>query len=290
MSIHSTLESTLRSLVHSLLVSHRTFYENFFSFKGRINLWVNNEQRQLTAHDFGAVPPSQNHSYQIIDPDAQLTGFIQPGGFEEFFVNITTPYSSASGAPYPPDQPLDFPINQFISSAPHFDVNLEPTANLSYDMINGTSPGGVWRTGNNTLPGNSSTPYFLASNYGPKYLHRALGQVIAPRSTANETDGNFTISTIVMRKKLSNETIAEQTFDVHQTFQVLEGQLSIGIAGFIEKMSTGDVVFIPVGTPFTYWSDVKYTKIFVGTAGEGLDYKLIQEAEPWDYAVFPAYL
>lgn len=269
---------------------HTKFYETFFLVKGRIRLWVEHEARELAPHDFGAVPHNQNHSYQIIDPDTQLTGFIQPGGFEEFFVNVSTAYDPSVNAPFPPDRSLDFPAAQFVEVAPSFDVQITgDAAGLSYDMVNGTTDGGIWHDGNNTLPGNGSTPYYIASNYGPTYLHSELGQVVAPRASLAETGGNFTVSTIVMRQKLSNETVQTQTFSEPQALQVLEGQLTLTMAGETNRLTTGDVAFIPGNITFSYWSEVLYTKLYAAAIGEGLATALVNESEDWGYAVFPSY-
>lgn len=269
---------------------HSLFYETFFLVKGRIRLWVEHEARELTPHDFGAVPPSQNHSYQIIDPDTQLTGFIQPGGFEDFFVNVSTAYDPAVNGPFPPDRSLDFPAQKFVSVAPDYDVQITgDAAGLAYDMINGTTDNGVWHNGNNTLPGNDSTPYYIASNYGPKYLQHKLGQVVAPRATLAETGGNFTISTIVMRQKQSNQTITPQSFPGSHALQVLEGELTLTMAGETNRLTTGDVAFVPGNTTFSYWSEVLYTKIYAAAIGGGLTTKLINESVEWNSAVFPSY-
>lgn len=48
-----------------------------------------------------------------MEPDTQLTGFIQPGGFEAFFLNVSTAYNPEVNAPFPPDKPIAFPVQQF---------------------------------------------------------------------------------------------------------------------------------------------------------------------------------
>ena len=139
------------------------------------------------------------------------------------------------------------------------------------------------------LPGNDSTPYYIASNYGPKYLNSDLGQVITPRASLAESGGNFTISTIVMRQKQSNQTIAAQAFTEPQALQVLEGELTLTMAGETNRLTTGDVAFIPGNTTFSYWSEVLYTKLYAAAIGGGLTDSLINESNEWDYAVFPSY-
>ena len=100
----------------------------------------------------------------------------------------------------------------------------------------------------------------------------------------------MTITTVVVRRRLANETIASQAFDRPQVFVVLEGQLMINMIGQNVSMSTGDVAFVPVNTTFQYWSTVAFTKFFLGSNGPALAHRLISEAEEWDYAVFPSYL
>jgi quercetin dioxygenase-like cupin family protein len=266
---------------------HTHFYETFFCFKGRVRLWVGDEARELLPGDFGAVPHNQIHSYQFLEPDTQLTGFLQPGGFEALFKNISTPYTSKTGAPFPPDQPLPFPIQAFMQVASSFDVH-SVSVRLNDNLVNG-STNDNWHDSTNALPGTPLIPYYIASNWGPKYLKRSLGQVIAPRATLAETGGNFTIATVTLRHRFHGEQISSFQFPVHQVFQVLEGQLSVQISERSYNLIGGDVVFIPAGTAFQYWSDVRFTKFYIGAAGYGLDSWLISQSIPWDYAVFPAY-
>ena len=65
---------------------HRIHYENFFNFRGRIQVWAekdgDEETRILLPGDFGAVPQNTTHTFQILDPDTELLGVISPGGFE----------------------------------------------------------------------------------------------------------------------------------------------------------------------------------------------------------------
>lgn len=272
---------------------HSRFHETFFCYKGEVTLWANGEARMLTSQDFGSMPTFQNHSYSFTEPDSTLLAFIYPGGFEKFYFNISIPLVNPSSAPFPPDQHYHF-LEQTFEAAVGDKYDVFPIFNtqFSYNFTNGTTNLNVpWHDGNNSAPDNSVEPYYLANNWSPKYLHRTLGQVIQPRVTGVQSAGNFSLSTIALRHKLGNETVAEQTFDVPQMFQVLEGTLMISMMCQSASMSTGDVAFIPAGTQFQYWSEVAFTKVYFGAAGMGgLSDKLIAEAEPWNYAVFPTYL
>lgn len=65
---------------------HERHYENFFNYKGRFQLWTekdgDEQARLLTAGDYGSVPHNTTHTFQILDPDTEMVGVIQPGGFE----------------------------------------------------------------------------------------------------------------------------------------------------------------------------------------------------------------
>ena len=65
---------------------HETHYENFFNYKGRFQLWTEKDGDEqvwlLTAGDYGAVPHNTTQTFQILDPDTEMVGVIQLGGFE----------------------------------------------------------------------------------------------------------------------------------------------------------------------------------------------------------------
>lgn len=66
--------------------THQIHYENFFGFRGRTQLWTDKSgeenTRVLIPGDFGAVSHNTTHTFQFLDPDSELVGIIQPGGFE----------------------------------------------------------------------------------------------------------------------------------------------------------------------------------------------------------------
>lgn len=83
MSTNAPASGSLGVLPHI----HRKHYENFFSFKGRFQLWAQNgdneqQARVLTQGDYGSVTRNTTHTFQILDPDTEMVGVIVPGGFE----------------------------------------------------------------------------------------------------------------------------------------------------------------------------------------------------------------
>jgi mannose-6-phosphate isomerase-like protein (cupin superfamily) len=65
---------------------HQIHYENFFNYKGRFQVWANKDgvdtTRVLLPGDYAACPINTTHTFQILDPDTEMLGVIQPGGFE----------------------------------------------------------------------------------------------------------------------------------------------------------------------------------------------------------------
>lgn len=263
---------------------HQRYYETFFAIRGGMTMWINGETRALQASDFATVPQNQNHSFQFTEPDTLMASFIAPGGFEKWIYNVSEPFSSEFDAPFPPDQPLPYPVDKIIAAAADgsFDITIAPDAALSHNMTNGTSNQGLpWHNGNSDLPGNPDEPYFFANNRGPKFLHRSEGQVIAPLVSRNETSGNATISIITIRRRALGSEAPLRKSSGSQVMLVLDGQLMISLAGQNESLLTGDVVFVPPDTEYSYWSDVAFTRLYVGaTSGDdGLADQLMRDAE-----------
>ncbi|UDD56913.1 hypothetical protein AFCA_004432 [Aspergillus flavus] len=113
------------------------------------------------------------------------------------------------------------------------------------DFVNGTAGEGKqsWHDGPNTPPDDSMTPYFVAKDYGPKYLNTDIGyKVIQPLATPTQTEGNFTMGTIIMSSKLTNESVSTATLPHHFALQMEEGQLAFQVQGYeLVHLLHGDV-------------------------------------------------
>ncbi|RWA12017.1 hypothetical protein EKO27_g3119 [Xylaria grammica] len=277
---------------------HQRHYESFFNYKGRLQLWARkdngeHESRILTPGDYGSVVRNTTHTFQILDPDTELTGIIVPGGFEELFYNLGDNFTSGTHTPYvpAPDLGLAGPDSDTIPQLESFDVYAQLEFEPRRDLVNDTAPAGsVWHSGFNVL-GKPGEPYFIANGYGPKTLNSESGyQVIQPLATREQAqDLDFTISTISINKKRSNATVPEYSLTGASAFQILEGLLSIEIGQYeTAVLSGGDVAFIPSGVSFKYWSNIAFTKVlYVGKGQDSLDKQLIMKGEPWDFVTFP---
>jgi len=105
------------------------------------------------------------------------------------------------------------------------------------------------------------------------------------KPTVNQTGNKLSIATITLKPCKQMRPVK---FNVDQALQVTEGQLHIEINNETAQLIFGDLVFIPRGTYFTYWSTVGFTKFINWSAGPGLSDSLIQASEQWDHAVWPA--
>ncbi|KAJ5537747.1 hypothetical protein N7494_007226 [Penicillium frequentans] len=298
MSTNSPSSSALGVLPHI----HEKHYENFFSFKGRFQLWAQKDDdeqqaRLLTQGDYGSVSRNTTHTFQILDPDTEMVGVIVPGGFEDLFYYLGTNYTSGTDTPYVPQDSnssssSSTPSASVMATLETFDVYAQTDFEPRYDVVNGTAPtDSTWHTGSNEL-GSPGDPYFVANGYGPKYLSSKYGyQVIQPLVTSKQAqDTNYTLSTISLSRQTKNSP-PSYTLSGAAAFEVLEGVLSITIGDYpLATLNMGDVAFIPAGTEFTYYSTVAFTKVlYVSSGSDGVDARLIKGGKSWDFVTFPKY-
>jgi quercetin dioxygenase-like cupin family protein len=289
--------NTLGVLPHT----HKAHYENFYCTKGSVKVWAKTDAigeiaRLLTPGDYSAVPQNTIHTFQITDPDTQLTGVIYPGGFEKLFLAIgDSSFSTSTGAPFAPvalSSSTDPGANPgLIQALQTFDVFAQLDYTPSQNFVNGVIGGGQWHKDKNALAKDENTPNFIAKNYGQKYLNTDNEyKIIAPLATGKQTGNNFTMGTITLSPHLSNQTDNPTNLPHHTVFQLEEGQLIVNINGETVNLIDGDVVFIPSGTKFTYYASVPFTKfLYVSGGSKGLDYQLLQRSSAWDYASYPTY-
>ncbi|RAL04488.1 cupin domain-containing protein [Aspergillus ibericus CBS 121593] len=285
---------------------HRTHYENFFSFKGRFQLWAQHgdgeqEARLLTQGDFGSVPRNTTHTFQILDPDTEMVGIIVPGGFEDLFYALGTNYTSGTDTPYVPgsgnssSSSATGPDSSTISNLQQYDVYAQLDFTPRRDLVNGSAPSDSgWHTESNTL-GEPTKPYFIANNYGPKYLNSQYGayQIVQPLVTATQAqDTNYTLSTIILSRQQTS--ITAPTWNATSgpvAFEVLEGSVQVQIGGYpTARLEMGDVAFVPAGVAYRYWNEAAYAKVlYVSSGNEGVDGKLITGGKTWADPVWPKY-
>ncbi|KAH7141859.1 RmlC-like cupin domain-containing protein [Dactylonectria macrodidyma] len=286
---------------------HKTHYESFYNIKGRVELWTqhggNTEQqaRSLTQGDFGAAPTYTNHTLRLVDPDTELLGVVVPGGFEDMFYYIGDKWDAANAVPYDPSLP---PIRNpgtnhtLLDSLERFDVWSQLDFVPRRDLINGAAPAcQPWHRGFNPIANDSDTAYFVANGFGPKYLDRDLTgfwqlvqPLITPEASGNTTFSMATISMSGLPPRRSPSSVPSFAQPNGCAFSVVEGRLTVTIEGYDSAhLGTGDVVFIPKETKFTYYSQASFTKVlYVSGGSRGIDQQLIQRGEWVTSPMFPA--
>ncbi|KAF2706661.1 RmlC-like cupin [Pleomassaria siparia CBS 279.74] len=289
-STSSPSSSELGSIPHR----HQTHHENFFCLKGRFQLWAEDEARLLTVGDYGSIPRNTTHTYQILDPDTEIVGVLAPGGFEDLpFFLADSNYTSSTRTPYVPTTPSNSssgsPPEAIITALRSLDVYAQLDYAPRTDLVNGSAPSGNgWHTTTDAVPTVNFTPYFVAKDYGEKYLNRENGyQIVQPFVTNVTGGGEFTQGSVTISRQF-NATPSAYALPGHTAFEVLEGALNVRMQMETVMLITGDVAFIPANTSFEYWSDVAFTKfMYVCQGVQGLDQQLLVNAEAWGFSVFP---
>lgn len=166
---------------------------------------------------------------------------------------------------------------------------MEANAPLPSNQTNGTSSNSTpWHTGNNSLPTDSITPYFIANNWGPKFLHPS-GSVLAPLINNETTSSNWTLSTITFQK----ESLKDRsfTFNTSQAIYVLEGSLVVEVgSNQTETLQQSDLIYLTPNEEFKVYGERNWAKaLLIGAGIEGVSAELLAESQSWVYAVGPAY-
>lgn len=216
----------------------------------------------------------------------------------DLFYTLGQNYSTGTNTPYTPaasnDSAATGPDSSIISKLQSLDVYAQLDFEPRRDFTNGSAPASSWHEKSNALATTPGDPYFVANNYGPKYLNRQHGtyQVVQPLCTPTQTqDVNFTLSTILINRPRKGQTTTVPTWEGPgaAAFEVLEGSLQIQIADYpVATLSMGDVAFIPAQTTYRYWTEGAVTKVlYVSSGRDGVDQRLIRSGEQWDYVAFP---
>lgn len=250
-----------------------------------------------------------------------MVGIIQPGGFEVLFEALADGnFTPSTFAPYKLGDQNAYnatsssPPESVIAQLTAFDVYAQLTYSPSLELVNGSfsSTGAAtgWHDAQHVdeLGADDTTPYFVAKDYGVKYLNSEAGfyQIVQPLVTPTQSAGNFTTATIIISERLANESAlsvvgnsttastgatasGSQALTGHSAFEVLEGLFTFEMSGETLQMATGDVVFVPAGTAFQYYSQVPFTKVlYISQGADGLDSRLIANGESgWEYPTWP---
>ncbi|EWZ33059.1 RmlC-like cupin domain-containing protein [Fusarium oxysporum Fo47] len=291
---------------------HKKHYESFYCSKGRALIWaksnttessnLDEEGRLFAQGDYAAVPPNTVHAFEFVDPDTEwLVVFVPGGTLEDLLATIKDGvYPSPIGSEYNPDPAIvnktggNPAVLESLLNAPEtFDNYPQLDFTPRRDFVDGIAGSGNWHNGSNTLAENSKTPNFIANNFGPKFLNEEDGvfKIITPLVTGNQTDDQFTMGTITLSKLLPNQTATEATAKYATGLHLQEGELTVEVDQYeTAQLIDGDLIFLPQGTTFRFFASAPETKFLYVIGGpDGLDYELLQNSKPWEFASYPQY-
>jgi len=275
----------------------------FFCSKGALQLWLatsnaSQQVRQLEPGDMGASPPGNIHAFQTLRPDTELFGVTFPAGLEYLFYSGGRNSTFASSSPYDALSPRGgLPVSGPPSGPPRsqeqFDIYPVPGFVARTDIGNGSAPlSASWHVKTEPLPKEPNAPFYVAKDFGPKYLNSENGYtIVSPINTVpRSAPYNFTLSYLTLSKPKDITAVPWRTFAEHGAFRIQDGALSLQVESYGEAVQLlhGDVAFLPQGTKYKFHAVVPATKtLYVAVGGNGLDAALLRTAKPWEYSSWP---
>jgi hypothetical protein len=161
------------------------------------------------------------------------------------------------------------------------------------DIGNGSAPvSSYWHVASEPLPEDPTAPYYIAKDYGVKFLNSENGYtIISPLNRLPHSKPyNFTLSHLTFSIPKDVAAIPQRSFPEHGAFRVQDGALSIQVEGYggSVQLLPGDVAFLPKDTKYKVHAIVPGTKtLYIGAGEKGLDMLLLKSAKPWNSASWP---
>jgi hypothetical protein len=173
-----------------------------------------------------------------------------------------------------------------------FDIYAQPGFTPRTDIGNGSAPPSEWHVKPEPPPQDRSAPFFLAKNFGSKYLNSENGYtIISPlNAPPRSAPYNFTLSFLTISSPKDVAAVPWRTFPEHGAFRIQEGALSLQVEGYGEPVQIlpGDVAFLPEGTKYKFHAVAPATRtLYVAAGGHGLDAALLRTAKSWEHPTWP---
>jgi quercetin 2,3-dioxygenase len=249
---------------------HDTEYEFFYVLRGAVQLWADDESRVLYPGDFGYIPPTTLHAYQLRGHYSTFVGPIVPGGWDRFFDLTGEPFATAA---YPAGGPKGPPpFEKFGRAEVEFKMKYRPDA--QYAAPRDDAP-------DDALPAGQEA-FFLRAGEGPR--HELAGQLQTILVGAGQTSGTTAMTVVEMSKCPGLPAhVHERT---HEALMVLEGRLRVTLDGEEHVLTRGDTASIPAGAEHAYAGDGHYTKVLTMSAPGGLEKLIAAAGEPTQQHIF----
>ena len=194
-----------------------------------------------------------------------MVGLIVPGGWEEFFRVIGDPYSG-------PMWPLEDDRNFFEVLVPRLKMAAEKFDMVPCPQQKSFDPQ-PWLDDEGQLPGNLE-PYFLRHGSGPACV--LAGLVCRSLITTRESGGKFAIGAIEGSSQHHESSIfaysaTQLSFqEVHHAFLLTSGKVEFHIDGRSTKLASGELVYVPKGSAFSFRITSWFAKMYAFCSGGGL--------------------
>jgi len=238
---------------------HDNEYEFFYVLRGAVQLWADDTSRLLYPGDFGYIPPTTLHAYQLQGHYSTFVGPVVPGGWDRFFDLTGEPFGTAAFPQGPKGPP---PFAKFGQAEAQFKMKYRPDATYAP----------ATEAADDALPAGSQA-YFLRAGEGPR--HELAGQLQTILLGAEQSDGRVAMTTVELPKGPGLPThVHERTYEA---LMVLEGRLRVTLDGAEHVLTRGDTASIPAGTEHAYRGEGHYTKVLTMSAPGGLE-RLIARA------------
>lgn len=249
---------------------HDQEYEFFYVLRGAVQLWADDTSRVLYPGDFGYIPPTTLHAYQLRGHYSTFVGPVVPGGWDRFFDLCGEPFATAA---YPAGGPKGPPpFEKFGRAEAEFKMKYRPDAQYAeptHDAPDDSVPGG-------------QEPFFLRAGEGPR--HELAGQLQTLLVGADQTSGTTTMTTVELAKGPGLPShVHERTYEA---LMVLEGRLRVTLDGEDHVLTRGDTASIPAGCEHAYAGDGHYTKVLTMSAPGGLEKLIATAGRPTDHHIF----
>ncbi|KAL5317715.1 hypothetical protein ACEPPN_014813 [Leptodophora sp. 'Broadleaf-Isolate-01'] len=259
---------------------HREAHDVFLCLKGTMNVWADDQARELGEGDFASVPPTTIHQYQITSSHTEFIGLIIPGGWEEFFRFIGEPYSGPLFPTTDKRNPFEVLVPKLIAATEKFDM-IPAREKPHYDPQ-------PWSPTDSSLPGHCSRGgYFLRAGTGTKYLVPSTGTVIRPLATRAETDSKFSVYEVHASSLYNITDPSKSTFpalkftSTHHAIYVIDGTFTLTVNGDTTLATGGETVFVPAGAEWMFSAQSRYARCYVFANGGGVGEVMTRVGREW---------
>lgn len=120
----SILETTIRKGMEPPPHTHSRESETYYITEGVMRFTVGNDSFVAGAGDCVYLPVGIQHEFRLQTETAKCTILIEPGGFEAFFLDFSTPAGSLTLPPPPDGPPSPELARRFVESLAKWGVDM----------------------------------------------------------------------------------------------------------------------------------------------------------------------